>query len=354
MKKFLSFAFVVLLAGAWGFLKFKTAKNEMESAAAPENRRTLHVYAMSDYFPSEVIKEFETANNCEVKYDNFSNNEELLAKLQAGARGYDIIVPSDYAVRALIESKLIKPLDHAKLPNFKNLGRDFTEVPYDPGSKHSVAYTWGTSGLVYNTKFVKEPVESWDVLFKKEYVRKIALLDDSREVLGAMLRKLGYSTNTVNMDELKAAKELLLKLKPSVRLFSSDPKQHLLSGDVWIAHTYSGDAQQIIKDHPEYKYITPKEGGVIFIDAMAIPEGAPNEDLAYKFINNILQPEVGLKITEELRYSSPNTALESLLKDETLKASSIRKVQLGKLEFLKDLGAETEKWDRAWSEAKTK
>src|SRR6202044_2452637 len=101
---------------------------------------TLHLFAMSDYFPANVIKEFETANNCEVRYDNFSNNEELLAKLQAGATGYDVIVPSDFMVQALISGKLIAELNKSKLPNYHNLAKDFVQVPYDPGSRYSVPY----------------------------------------------------------------------------------------------------------------------------------------------------------------------------------------------------------------------
>jgi spermidine/putrescine transport system substrate-binding protein len=351
MKRLATFAVLFAIAIAWGFAKYRAAALQVDSAA--HNKAILHLFAMSDYFPDEVIKDFEHKYNCEVRYDNFSSNEELLAKLQAGATGYDVIVPSDYMVRALIAGKLIRELDRTKLPNFKNIAKDFIDVPYDSGGKFSVPYTWGTTGLAYNTKFIKEPIDSWQALFDKKYSGHISLLDDEREVLGAMLQKLGYSTNTTNKTELEAAQKVLLKLKPSVRLFASDPKQQLLSGDIWIAQIYSGDAEQVMKTNPDVRYVTPKEGGVIWIDTFAVPVKAQNPDLAYAWINNVLDPAVGALITQKLMYSSPNTAAEVLIADERLRASHIRRIPVGNLEFLKDLGGDSEQWDRLWTEAKS-
>src|ERR1700722_12224403 len=139
MKKVLTILVIILIAAAWAFTKFRAAKLEVEN---PKNKKqTLHLFAMSDYFPPEALSNFETKFNCEVRYDNFSSNEDLLAKLQAGATGYDVIVPSDYMVRALINGKLLTELDKSKLPNFKNLAKDFVQVPYDPGSHYSIPYT---------------------------------------------------------------------------------------------------------------------------------------------------------------------------------------------------------------------
>jgi spermidine/putrescine transport system substrate-binding protein len=351
VRKILHFILVFAVAAVWGFAKYKSAK--LELAQATMHKQTLHLFAMSDYFPANVIKEFESKNNCEVRYDNFSSNEELLAKLQAGATGYDVIVPSDYMVQALIANKLITSLDKAKIPNFHNLGKDFVQVPFDPGSHYSVAYTWGTTGLIFNTKFVKGDIDSWDVLFKKEYSGHISILDDEREVLGAMLQKLGYSVNTTNKTELLAAQKLLISLKPHVRLFASDPKQHLLSGDVWISQIYSGDAHQVMKTNPELHYVVPKEGGIVWIDTLAIPQRAQHEDLAYAFINTILDPSVAAILTEQLLYSSPNQAADALITDEKLRSNFLRKLSVGHLEFLKDLGANGEAWDQLWTEAKS-
>jgi spermidine/putrescine transport system substrate-binding protein len=256
-------------------------------------------------------------------------------------------------VQALISGKLILELDKTKIPNFHNLGKDFVQVPYDPGSRYSTPYTWGTTGFVFNTKYVKEDLKNWGFLTKKDYSGHISLLDDEREVLGAMLQHLGYSVNTSSKSELSEAQKFLIGVKPHVRLFASDPKQQLLSGDIWIAQIYSGDAQQVIKTNPELKYVVPAEGGVLWIDTMAIPQKPSSSELAYAFINTILDPHVGALITGQLFYSSPNEGAEPLILDETLKPSYLRKLNVGHLEFLRDLGTEGEVWDKLWTEAKS-
>jgi spermidine/putrescine transport system substrate-binding protein len=256
------------------------------SAAAAETK-TLHLFAMSDYLPEEVIKSFEKKFNAKVKYDNFSNNEELLAKFQSGAKGYDVIIPSDYMVKALTEGGYLSDLDHSKIPNLKNIAKEFVDAPFDPNNKHTVPYTWGTTGLVYNSKLIKETITSWKQLEDPKYKGKIALLDDSREVFGAMLHTTGHSSNSTKSEDLKAAQSELIKIKPAVRLFSSDPKQHVLSGDIWIAHIYSGDAFQINKKKPELKYVVPTEGATVWVDTLAIPKTAKNPELAHEFLTFI-------------------------------------------------------------------
>jgi spermidine/putrescine transport system substrate-binding protein len=355
MKKYASIAIVFLMISLWAFAKFHAAKLEVEKQSQTGGaRKVLHLFAMSDYFPEEIIKDFESKNNCQIRYDNFSSNEELLAKLQAGASGYDLIVPSDYMVRALIVGHLVRELDRKLLPNLINIANDFINVPYDPGSKFSAPYTWGTTGLIYNKKFVKDKIDSWNVLYEKQYAGHLSLLDDEREVMGAMLQRLGYSTNTSSNDELLAAQKELIKLKPSVRLFASDPKQHILSGDVWIAQIYSGDAHQIMRGNPDdYEYVTPKEGGTIWVDTMAIPTKASQPDLAHGFINYIMDPLIAKQITEKLLYSSPNLKLESMISEDFLKPSYLKKITVGRLEFLKDLGSQSQRWDQLWTEAKS-
>lgn len=346
MKKWILVLIAAIVVGVTFGLKKKT-NNQTET-----QKRIFHLYAMSEYFPASVLKDFEQKHNVEVRYDNFASNEELLAKLQAGATGYDLIVPSDYMVRSLIGSNLLLPLDLTQIPNSKSLAAEFQNSPYDPGNKHSIPYTWGTTGLIYNSKHVKPKKESWDLVFQKEYAGHISMLDDVREVMSAMLRSEGQSANTTDDGKLKLAQQKLKKLKSNVRLFSSDPRQHLISEDIWIAHIYSGDANQLTREHPELKYFVPSEGGVIWIDTLAIPKTAPNPDLAHAFINLILDKEVAKTISDELLYASPNAAAEPLLAND-LKPSQIKKLKKGQLEFLEDLGPANEKLDQLWTEAKT-
>ncbi|OQW49371.1 MAG: hypothetical protein A4S09_12120 [Proteobacteria bacterium SG_bin7] len=349
MKQLCSMAVVFSLILVFAnFLRNLHARESVNS-----KQPILTLYAMSNYFPDSVIKSFETLQNCKVRYDNFSNNEELLAKLQAGVTGYDVIVPSDYTVRLLIAGNHLMELDRNLVPNRKNIATDFLNAPYDPSNKYTVPYSWGTTGLIYNTKMVKEEVDSWDVLFQNEYAGHISLLDDQREVMGALLKKLGHSDNTQNSEEVIQAKELLIKIKSKVRVFSSDPRQHLLSGDIWIAHSYSGDARQITKTNPEFRFVMPKEGGVIWADTLAIPRGAKNVILAHAFINHVLDAQNAQITADELRYSSPNAAIESMVEIDFLKPSYIRKLPLKNLEYLEDLGDATPIWNQLWIEAKS-
>ncbi|MGE3973818.1 MAG: PotD/PotF family extracellular solute-binding protein [Bdellovibrionales bacterium] len=332
-----------------------TKKEEAATSGtvAPAQAKVLNLYAMSDYLPASVIEKFEKRFNAKINYNNFSNNEELLAKLQSGAKGYDVIIPSDYMVTALIENKLVEPLDQSKIPNLKNLGSDFKNLVYDPKGEYSVPYMWGTTGLVYNSKFVKNPTESVELLFKAEYANKIALLEDSREAIGIAMRKLGYSGNSTSKKELLEAEKVMKQLKSKVRLFTSDPKQHLYSEDIWIAQAYSGDAKITAKTKPELKYFVPKEGSTLWIDNMAVPVGASQKDLAFEFINFILEPTIAQEMAESLLFSTPNSAADSLIKDETLRASQIKKVKLSKVELLKDLGNDSEAWDDTWTKIKS-
>ena len=341
--------FVALIGGASALLWLRPRGGPSAGAG-----QTLHLYAMSNYFPEEVLRKFEASHDCEVRYDNFASNEELLAKLQAGATGYDVIVPSDYMVTALVDSELLLDLDKSKIPNAKNLAPDFTKAPFDPGNRYAMPYTWGTSGLAYDSNHVKDPIDSWAALFDKRYAGKISMLDDGREALGAMLKLQGFSVNTIDQGELKKAQAKLMELKPNVRLFSSDAKQSLESGDIWIAHIYSGDAQQLVRDKPGFRYVVPKEGAVAWIDTLAIPKTAPNRDLAHAFIDFILEEDTAVILTDALRYGSPNLKAEGRITDLSLRAGALAGVGKGRLEFLKDMGDQTAVWDQLWAQVKSK
>lgn len=350
-KKAITLTALVLMVGAWGFLKFKTAtQSVLNESSGP---KTLYLYAVSAYFPEKILKAFEAKYNCHVQYDYFSGNEELLAKLQAGASGYDVLVPSDFTIKALGSSGLIVELDRTKIPNFKNIAPEFLGAPYDPENKYSVPYKWGTTGFVYNTDKIKENLTSWDQVFQPKYSGRVSLLDDPREAIGAQLFSLGFSVNSINADELKQARELFMKRKRMVKVFATDPRQILQSGDVWIAQAFSGDAAQVKKENPAFKYVVPTGGAVIWVDTLTISKGARNIDLAYKFINFMLEPEIEKMNVSEILYASPNRMVEDANFDESLKPSYTRKLDLRRLEFIKDLGIDGQKWDQLWTEIKS-
>jgi spermidine/putrescine-binding protein len=285
-----------------------------------------------------------------------------LAKLQAGASGYDLIIPSDYIVSIMIKQGMLEPLDLSAIPNFKNIGEEFKNPGFDPGNKYTVPYQWGTSCLVVDTSKVSRPITKWADLWDPEFAGKIVLLDDEREVLGMVLSVLGYDRNSTDPAQLEEAKAKFLELMPSVRLFDSDsPKTALLAGEVWLGQTYNGEAAIAHSENPDIDYIFPEEGCTIWYDNLAIPVGAPHADAAQALIDYILSPEASILIINEFPYSNPNVTALELLKTEDpdmyeaymgFSATNPSPDNMQRLGLIEDVGDATTLWDRIWTEVK--
>jgi spermidine/putrescine-binding protein len=323
---------------------------------------SISFYNWTDYIEMEVLTMFEEECGVDVIYDTFSSNEDLLAKLQAGATGYDLIVPSDYMVSIMLQLDMLKALDHNNIPNLANLYPRFAEVPYDTGNVYTVPYQWGTTGIGYNLEATGEVPNSWDWIFDPEkaaqFEGKISLLNDQREVIGAALKYLGYSMNSVDPTELEAAKQAILAIKPYVATFDSDSFGDLLvSGEAVLGLGWSGGYFQDIyaSDNENLGYVIPQEGGVIWTDNLAIPNTAPNPYTAEVLINYLLDPEIGAMISNFTYYASPNQAAAALIEEEVTSDPGIYPSEetLAKLEFLTELGEGTLLWDRIWTEIKS-
>jgi spermidine/putrescine-binding protein len=325
-----------------------------------EMAEELHVYNWSEYIDPEIYDAFEEEFGVKVIEDTFSSNEDLLAKLQAGATGYDIIVPSDYMVAIMIELDLLAELDYDNIPNFENIADTFLDPPYDPGNKYSVPYQWGTTGIGYNADEFDEPPDSWAYLFDPEmvapYAGQMSMLNDSRETIGAALKYLGYSVNSTDEGELEEAKQLLIQQKEWVSAYDSDGFEDLLAaGEVIIGHGWSGDYFAAAEEAEQVWYVIPREGGVIWTDNLCIPKTAPNKYTAEVFIDFLLRPEIGAQITNFTWYGSPNKASEEFIDAEILEEPAIYPPPeaMSKLEFLRDVGEATTIYDRIWTEIKT-
>ncbi|MGQ9600037.1 MAG: ABC transporter substrate-binding protein [Anaerolineae bacterium] len=325
-----------------------------------ELAKELHVYNWSEYIDPEIYADFEKEFGVKVIEDTFASNEDLLAKLQAGASGYDLIVPSDYMVAIMIELKLLAELNYDNIPNFKNIGDKFRDPPYDPGNKYSVPYQWGTTGIGYNLDMFEEPPDSWAYLFDPAYASayagKMSMLNDSREAIGAALKYLGYSLNSTDEQQLAEAKQLLIQQKQWVKTYDSEGFEDLLAaGETVIAHGWSGDFFQAAAEAPQVWYVIPREGATIWADNLCIPKTAPSQYTAEVFINYLLQPEVGAKISNYTWYASPNTAAEKFINAEILEDPAIYPPPevMDKLEFIRDVGEATPIYDRIWTEIKT-
>lgn len=322
----------------------------------------VNLYAWSEYVPQALLDGFTQETGIKINYDTYSSNEELLAKLQAGASGYDVIIPSDYIVSIMVKQGMLEDLDMNKLPNFKNIGNEFRNQDFDPENKYTVPYQWGTTCMVVDTSKVTKPITKWADLWNPEFKGKVVLLDDEREVLGMVLSVLGYDRNSTDSAQLEEAKNKFLELMPNVKLFDSDsPKTALLSGEVWLGQTWNGEASIAHSENPEIAYIFPEEGCTLWFDTIAIPKGAPHLDAAYQLINYILKPESGVMITEEFPYSNPNNASLELLKTSNpelyetymnFSATNPSMEDLKRTGSIVDVGDATALWDRIWTEVK--
>jgi spermidine/putrescine transport system substrate-binding protein len=324
--------------------------------------KTMNLYAWSEYVPQTMLDNFTKDTGIKVNYDTYSSNEELLAKLQAGASGYDVIIPSDYIVTVMIHQGMLEALDMGKIPNFKNINPEFQNPDFDPGNKYSVPYQWGTTGLLYNPSAVPFEPTRWADLWDPAFANRLVALDDEREIIGLVLQVLGYSKNTTDPNQLEEARLKLLELKPNIRLFDSDsPESAILSGEAWAGIVWNGNASLGYAEDPNLVYICPEEGCGIWFDNLSIPKNAPHKDAALKFINYVLSPEASVLITKEFPYSNPNLAALDYMKTSD---PELYNTYMGftatnpPLEFLKkatpiiDVGEATTLYDRIWTEIK--
>lgn len=277
----------------------------------------LFIYTWAGYTDENLLSSFTAATGVKVIADVFDANETMLNKVQAGgANAYSIIYPSDYMVRQMLELGLLTKFDQSRLDGLNNLLPKFQDPAYDPGNSHSVPVAWGTTGLIYNSKKLQQPPEDWDYLWKNQQQlnRRITLINDVREVMGATLRMLGYSYNSTNPQELKQAYEKLKALKGAIASFTTDAwKEQILAGDLLIAMCYSADAADAISENEDLRYVIPNSGTSLWTDTMVIPKFARNVDAAYAWINFMLQPTVAASVTERLNFGTPNkTAIKQL------------------------------------------
>lgn len=290
--------------------------------------RELYFYNWSDFVDPKVLAQFEALYGVRVILDTYDSNEDMIAKLRAGNSGYDIVVPSDYAVTIMAAENLAAPLDKTLLPNLVHIDPDLLDQPFDPGNVVSVPYLYGTTGIAYNARFFPEGVDSWAALFDLEkiakYRGKFSMLDDERETPGAALRYLGYSLNTTDPAILEQVKDLLIAQKPFLAAYNSaDQNRKLASEEYIIAHAWNGAALQArnglgdeFSGNPNIRFVIPKEGGMIWMDNLVIVADSPNVYTAHVFINFLMDPQVAAQNAAWVGYLTPNQDAIPLLPEE--------------------------------------
>ena len=321
-------------------------------------RQVLNLYIWSGYLAPDTLKVFEQRFQARVQCDLYDSVEALLAKLQSGNSGYDIVVPSDYAVQILQRQRWLSPLDKAQIPNLeRNLDPQFLGRPFDPGNLYSVPYTWGTTGIGYRKDRVGQIADGWQVLWDAQYRGKIVMLDDMRENFGAALKLSGFSINSRDPVQLEAAKALLDKQKPLLQAYNSSNFQDLLvSGDAWLVQGWNGQIVKAARENPNIGYFLPKEGTTLFIDSFCIPAGASHKALAHQFINYMLEPETAAAVVNHTGYTVANRAARPYINKVFLNNPALfpDSTLLDKCEMLEDLGDTALVVDRLWTEVRSK
>lgn len=290
----------------------------MSTWSCGKRKRVLNLFCWCDYISPELIAQFEKENDCKVVVDIFDSNEVLLAKMQAGACDYDIIFPSQYVVDSLISQKIIKKLDHSKITILNHIDKDILAQLPDNKCEYCVPYMISYTGIGYNKNFLGDSfTPSWKQFENPQLFQRASLLDDHREVIGCALMTLGYDPNSLDKNELNAAKELIFKWMKNIAKFDNEQyKNSLASGEFIIAMGYSGDVVQLIKNSPHVGFCIPKDGCIANCDVIAMPANSPNSDLAYKFLNFIHKPENAAKNMEFVYYCSPNSDAYPLVSEE--------------------------------------
>ena len=315
-----------------------TAALLLVPAAASAQEKVVNVYNWSDYIGEGVLDDFTKETGIKVVYDVYDSNEMLETKLLAGGSGYDIIVPSDRNLARMIQAGVVQKLDKSKIPNLVNVWPAIAErlATYDPGNEYAVNYMWGTTAIGYNVDKIKErmpdaPVDSWDMIFNPGVVAKFAdcgvqVLDSPDDLIPSALNYLGLDPNSKNPEDLQKAGDLLKSIRPSIQKFhSSEYINGLANGDICMAVGYSGDVLQARDRAAEagngvnIAYSIPKEGALIWLDAMSIPADAPHVDEAHAFINFMNKPEIAARNSNYVFYANGNLASQALL-DEAVKS----------------------------------
>lgn len=321
------------------------------SASKPE----LNIYSWADYVSPENVAAFEKEFNCRVVIDTFDSNESMYAKLKAGATGYDLLVPSSYMIKTMNSQGMLEKIDHSLIPNLANIDPDHLKIAMDPAMDHSVPYMTGGTGLGYLGSRVGEFAPSWVMFDRADLKGRMTLLNDMRETLGAALKYLGYSLNTINEQELAEARDIVIRWKKNIAKFENEQyKSGLASGEFVLVQGYSGDIGQVMGDNKDIVFAVPQEGTSLFCDDFAIPKGAKDRKLAHAFINYFHRPEVAAANIEFVYYLCPNKAAYELLSEEIRNdpVVFIDPEIKAKSEIIGDVGESLALYTRMWDQVK--
>lgn len=309
MKKIISLALIVIIAFSAVF-----------TLTGCSSKTKLFVYNVGDYIHPDVVSMFEKENpDIKVIYEWYDSNEDMYMKVSSKASPYDVIFPSDYMLEQMIDEGKINKLNFDNIPNAENVDSNMKNLPFDPKGEYCVPYMWGTMGILYNKKMVKEEVKSWDILWDAKYKGNIYMLNQERDMVSIALKKCGFSMNSDNDAELKIAQEALVEQKKLVKAYCGDEiKDNMINNGAALAIVWSGDAYYCINQNPDLAYAIPEEGSNLWFDCMAVPTTSTHQAEAEKFIDFMSRPDIAKLNAEYIGYSTANAKAKDMF-DENVK-----------------------------------
>ncbi|SHK72889.1 spermidine/putrescine transport system substrate-binding protein [Clostridium cavendishii DSM 21758] len=326
------------------------------TSCSKKEQVTLNVFNWGDNMDMSLIKDFEAKYNIKVNYSTYDTNEDMYTKVKSDTSQYDIVVPSDYMVQKMIKEDMLSKLDFSNIPNFKKIDETFLGRVMDPKNEYSVPYMSGTIGIIYNKNLVKEPVDSFNILWNEKYKGQIFMLDAQRDTIGVALKKLGYSLNSTKDSELEEAKKELIKQKPLVLAYvQDDVKDKMIQGEGALATIWSGEGLHLQEQYPYLEYIVPKEGANFWVDSFAVPKNAKHKKEAEIFINFMCEKDSALKNAAEVGYTTPQVEAKKAQPESVQKNKNayMTKEMLDKCENYQDIGENIKKYDKIWTEIKS-
>ncbi len=319
----------------------------------------LYVYNYGEYFDPEALAQFEEETGIKVTYDEYETNEVMYPIIANGAAQYDLVCPSDYMVQRMISEGMLEKINFDNVPNIKYVDQIYKDAAkgFDSANEYSVPYLWGTVGILYNKTMVKEPVDSWGILWDTKYKDNILMQKSVRDAFGITLKYLGHSLNSTDEKELEEAKQKLIQQKQSgvVQAYVVDEvRDKMIGNEAAIGVIYSGEALTCQSENPDLEYVIPKEGSNLWIDAWVIPKGAKNKENAEKFLDFLCRPEIAKKNFDYITYSIPNSEGRKLIEEEEYRNSTIAFPELSSLtncETLQYLGPDVDDiYNQKWKE----
>ena len=327
------------------------------TGCSKKEKQQINFYNYGENIDDETLKEFEEKYDIKVNMETFDDMEAMYQKIKSGAGKYDVVLVSDALMPRMIKEELIQELNKDNIPNISQMDEQYLDLDIDPGNKYSVPYMFGTVGIVYNKDVVKEEVDSWDILWDEEYKDQIFMFDTYRDTIGAALKKLGYSLNSTDPDEIEEAKESLIEQRKTVNpIYGVDNGTTMIpAGETNINMIWSGEGLNLQEENPNLVYIVPKEGANFWIDSLCITSNAQNVEGAEKFINFVGDKESALRIADEIGYTTPNkeARLEQPEDVQNNPNAYMTKEIMDRCEIYKDFDLKTKQmYDDAWTEIK--